>query len=867
MAEWWYDNNTNAPKGLRDITQIVQNIKPLNDAIANMTLAEAVQYIADKRASGDPIAQLVIKYIEHYEDSESDVETYNIGSVNQGGGGRSGGGGAGRVWEDYVDGDGPVSIFGNAKDTEDVIPYLTLISKGGVVSVATQLFIPYSTAIAALLPYMGLEIVDNEFYSQNPNIVKDLVQDIIKFTYKSAGAIINAVADLVTGNVYVPLTIYNSLSEYLSFNPLVEYDGYWYYGKKGPITPANSLLHVFYRGISTYTKTTYVVQDETVAVEVTNTNNEKTYIIFVAKSEYFSTITTAFSRTDSYEIPEYPQVGSFASRGVAPNMYTFNGRTVYYYALSSIRWTQIEGSYPYYIDNNYKVLQVSSDEYSANEICWNAVYGDSYKGMITKGVAKTEPAELWPYPPFVLTNPYTLNLEELVPVNIPEEIPWLTSPNDPDVPSTDEAIAPYLWPQVGQEEFYPFDPNEEPELAYNPEDATAPLPDPNNQATTTPVTDPSIPGGIIPAIDLPEFEPPKSDGESPEIGVPDPIDWPSIVPDDTSETHNGDPGLIHVYNPSNSEMQDFGRWLWVTYNDVTLNKIFNNPFDGVIGAHELYATPASFSVKEKIRSGFLVSDVNAYPVLTRYVNINCGSIVIPEYWGNYLDYAPYTKVHVYLPFIGIVELEADDIIGHSVNITYAVDCYTGACIAQITVAKDNYVNTLYEFQGNCAVEVPLTGGSQAAIKAGLITAAAYGISGVIGTVGNVIGGTLGGAALGVGGMIAGGIIGGLEGLGKTAADAINNVTSLKSSVQHGGTFGSSFGAMGIKKPYIIVKRPIQKVVANYNQDYGYPAHKQVIIGQCTGYLRVLEINVISPTATNDEKAQIEALLKQGVYVS
>ena len=73
--------------------------------------------------------------------------------------------------------------------------------------------------------------------------------------------------------------------------------------------------------------------------------------------------------------------------------------------------------------------------------------------------------------------------------------------------------------------------------------------------------------------------------------------------------------------------------------------------------------------------------------------------------------------------------------------------------------------------------------------------------------------------------------------------------------------------MGIKKPYFIIHRPIQKMVVNYNEDYGFPAHKRVRIGNCKGFLRVREVHAASSTATDEEKARIEELLKEGVFVS
>lgn len=347
--------------------------------------------------------------------------------------------------------------------------------------------------------------------------------------------------------------------------------------------------------------------------------------------------------------------------------------------------------------------------------------------------------------------------------------------------------------------------------------------------------------------------------------------YPSIVPASGS-------GLIHVYNPTSAEMVSFGNWLWVTYADATIEKIWNNPFDGIIGAFELYCTP-SIDGRDNIRSGFLTCPTTANLVRQRYVEIDCGTVVIPEFYGNYLDYSPYSQCYIYLPFIGINEVSVDDIVGHAVNIRYRVDCYNGSCIAMIYVAKANYRNLCYQFAGNCAVELPLAGGSQAAIKAGVLQAEAYsraslisaGVSGInsIGqgaARGALIGGGLGAIAGGLGGF-ATAVAGNISAYQNSQAGIEAARVANKSSVQHSGQFGASHGAMGLKKPFVMIRNPIQVKVINYNDDYGYPAHKRVVIGGCTGYLRVREVNVISAHATDAEKAAIESALKGGVYVS
>lgn len=425
-----------------------------------------------------------------------------------------------------------------------------------------------------------------------------------------------------------------------------------------------------------------------------------------------------------------------------------------------------------------------------------------------------------------------------IPVSIDEDLPYETSGAEVGTPNPPEVITPLIPNEVSPGQYTP---------ETVPDSATRTNPIQNlfgsHQPKLSPNANPSALPDVEPASPISPPVHPLQGGYSPVPFVPDIQGFPTIIP-------SSGPGLIHVYNPTPTEFVNFGKWLWVTYADASIDKIWNNPFDGVIGAFEIYSTPA-VDGKDNIYSGFLTCPVESNLVRQRYTKIDCGSIIVPEYYGNYLDYAPYTKVHMYLPFIGIVELNSDDIIGHAVNTAYYVDAYNGSCIAQITVAKTGYENTVYQFSGNCAVEVPLAGGSQAAIRAGMISAAATGITSVIGGVASMLGGRIGA---------------GISTIAYGAGSAVSQAVSNKSSVQHSGTFGASYGAMGIKIPYIIVHRPIQKEVYNYNRDYGFPAHKRVVIGACSGYIRVREVDVVSAHATDDEKAKIEEMLKGGVFV-
>lgn len=429
----------------------------------------------------------------------------------------------------------------------------------------------------------------------------------------------------------------------------------------------------------------------------------------------------------------------------------------------------------------------------------------------------------------------------------PEEYP---DPTTTTVPSLQ--IDPYIQPtqdptEVASPTIYPY-PQEDPTKPRDPDRVINDTIDPPTPTITDVIP---IPSGVVP-------DPPMPSTPSP---------FSSVV------------GMVSVYHPTAAQLYAFEQWLWVTYQDATIDKIWNNPFDGVISLFELYCTPTDNGYRN-IHCGFLDSGINS-ALVSRYTEIDCGTLGIPEFYGNYLDYSPYSKAHIYLPFIGIQELNVDDIVGHAVNVKYRIDEYNGSCIAMITVAKVTtvgeeeieYSNIMYQFSGNCAVELPLSGGSQAAIKAGMMQADAYQYASNVSVGASLIGGV----ASAVGGLLMGALGMGLNGANQIAnaatqyasgkANYLSNMLSGKSTVQKSGTFGSSHGALGVKKPFITITRPKQVAVPNYEELYGFPAHKMVTIGACTGFLRCKEVHVISPTATDQEKSMIEAMLKSGVYVT
>ena len=358
----------------------------------------------------------------------------------------------------------------------------------------------------------------------------------------------------------------------------------------------------------------------------------------------------------------------------------------------------------------------------------------------------------------------------------------------------------------------------------------------------TPQENTHITNNILPAIQ--EFI--DSIITSPDIPTPtipaeDRGDSPTPVPPVITGAGSD---LIAIYNPTKQELQDFNSFLWSLDPTQLVNwkKIFVNPIEAVIALQMIYVTPIT-GTPQHIKCGYIETDVNSKVVTNQYKDIDCGSVDLTEYYGNVWDYVD-TQVQIYLPFIGFVPLDTREVMGSNLHVKYRVDVYTGTCLAQIIVQKQNSLAVLYTYAGNCSVQLPITSGQFGALWGALIAAGTTAVTAGLGGVGV-------GAALGAGAKMG-------------AKSLLHGGTA---HMQRSGGLGSNAGAMGSRVPYLIITHPVTYNAVGYNRQYGYPLNETVVLGSLSGYTRVKDIHLSGIPCTDDELEQIEALLKDGVIIN
>ena len=324
---------------------------------------------------------------------------------------------------------------------------------------------------------------------------------------------------------------------------------------------------------------------------------------------------------------------------------------------------------------------------------------------------------------------------------------------------------------------------------------------------------------------------------SDDIDIPDPTGLPTLV---TS-------GLVKLYQPTTAEMQSFTDFLFNGITDSikdTISKLTTEPLQYLIGAYMTRFKPATSS-STAIKFAGVDTGATAATIVKQYQQLNCGYLDIPNASETHLDYSPYSSAVLYLPYIGYRDMNIDEIMGSRLLIKYNIDCVTGACTAYVHVNRikrtkgDAKINAvIYEFQGNCFVQCPMSSKD----SSGTIQA----LSQLAGAVGSVAQHNVAGAVEG----------------------AINAIATEKVSVNRNGSPGSNYGYASIQYPYIILQRPLNKPPQKFSSFEGWTSNMYKKISSLKGYTETDPNTVWSNNmhCTDNEAEEIKSLFNSGVYL-
>lgn len=316
-------------------------------------------------------------------------------------------------------------------------------------------------------------------------------------------------------------------------------------------------------------------------------------------------------------------------------------------------------------------------------------------------------------------------------------------------------------------------------------------------------------------------------------------------------------GFLTVYKIDQTNLEAIGKNL---YGDTLLDIVKNitvNPLDFIVSLMIFPCSPASVGSSQNIKLGGWVcaaaggAILNALgtpaagtPLTSQFKVVDFGTISIPENWGSFLDYSQ-TTIELYLPFIGSVNIDVSECMGGTINVQYTIDFLTGMCVANVLCTKANYVlpsgkalsyvHAQHAYQGNCAIQIPLSAVNYGSMIGSLINACTQGIT-------NPVNGFIG-----------------------IATDAVGG--GFRPNVSSKGNIVANSGFCSVLYPYIRITRPITAEPESYQEVMGLPSYINTTLGQCNDLCVCDDIDLRGIAgATESELNKIRQMCKDGVYV-
>lgn len=323
-----------------------------------------------------------------------------------------------------------------------------------------------------------------------------------------------------------------------------------------------------------------------------------------------------------------------------------------------------------------------------------------------------------------------------------------------------------------------------------------------------------------------------------------------------------DSGFVNVYLISKNQLQGFVDDLFPDFempepstatgieavaenlsNTVKVIGDFANSYinrglvDYVIDCHIVPVTPSAVD-NTGLKVGFKVFSYNPKKVTSDYVEFNCGTLSIPEYYQNFLDYAG-TRAKLYLPFIGFVDVKPEWFQSGKLQIIYHFNIIDGSCIANIigTSSKSKLTDTVVAtFGGNCCVHMPITGVNYSSM-----------ISGIAGGVGQVASGIASGSM-------------------STALKGLENAVSARPELQQSNGYNAGMSFMSYRQPYLLIERAVASFSKNYPKENGLPLNATQKLSNLSGMTICENVVLDNFPCLPEEKEMIQAALAEGIIL-
>lgn len=244
-----------------------------------------------------------------------------------------------------------------------------------------------------------------------------------------------------------------------------------------------------------------------------------------------------------------------------------------------------------------------------------------------------------------------------------------------------------------------------------------------------------------------------------------------------------------------------------------------------------------------------------------------------KYYNNFLDFAPYTKAELYLPFSGVWELNPKYVYHTTLKIYLYLDITDGSGIWEVYNAEHG--KRLLIKQCKIGIELPLSGNDAIGQSSQIVNATLGLAQTVTGGVPKIANSTL--SAIGTATNekattldTVGAGVGIAAQLATTGLDIFSAATNLANANREmpcytGGTTGLAAAQQGLF-PTLTLIRPVVENPATFPHTVGHLVNQASKLEKLSGFTTCRNVDVSNvPQATDKEKAELKRILESGFY--
>lgn len=251
------------------------------------------------------------------------------------------------------------------------------------------------------------------------------------------------------------------------------------------------------------------------------------------------------------------------------------------------------------------------------------------------------------------------------------------------------------------------------------------------------------------------------------------------------------------------------------------------------------------------------------PVVSGNPDATFGPYSISRKFNDFRDYAPYTRVCIYLPYCGWCDLPSH-VVGRSISVKYFTDVIA-ATVRAVVFCNNNIVA---EAAGVMGLDIPFTADAVGMKQAGVVSGLTAYAGGALQTAAGVAQLVAAKDAKGLGQIFSGGSKL-LSAYSQTAQAFNENTTEISGKNGDGCSLsGATNIIIKIIRPKYGASSTPPYVPAGFAHAVGFVSNKQVRVGNVSGLLIADNVDTSGIAgATDAERAEIKRVLETGLIVN